>query len=429
MALALATLAAVVIAGAWFFADDLGLTDEEAVGVQSGPDDDAPADGPEAADQDADADGAAADEAPVDRAETDHVPCPDDVVAEVCDAVFFVETFRGRAFKDFPRVEFQANDEFDTGLLAEFDEDTVDLEVVGEVFRSLGLIDPNDDLVAQLRRSLEAGVVGYYDPETGELVVRGTNLDLYVQSVLVHELAHAFDDQWLDLDRPELDDVDDESDFGFTAVVEGNAMRVENAWRETLSEGEIAELNRLELSVLSPDDIAILQSIPNVVLELQYSPYIDGPELVGRIAAEAGGGEAGEAAVDAAILEPPIASEQVLDPDLFDDGYAVVPVPEPAARGEVIEDGVVGELLFGIWLGERVGDGWGGDRFVTWREGSGRNARVCTAIHVAADSDGDLDEYLEGATVWARNRPDDRVVERVDGASGSPDIVLIEGCN
>jgi hypothetical protein len=260
-------------------------------------------------------------------------------------------------------------------------------------------------------------------------VVRGTDLDLYVQSVLVHELAHAFDDQWLDLDRPELDDVDDESDFGFTAVVEGNAMRVENAWRETLSEGEIAELNRLELSVLSPDDIAILQSIPTVVLELQYSPYIDGPELVGGIAAEAGGGAAGEAAVDAAILEPPIASEQVLDPGLFDDGYTIVPVPEPAARGEVIEDGVIGELLFGIWLGERIGDGWGGDRFVTWREGSGQNARVCTAIHVAADSENDLDEYLEGATVWARNRPDDRVVERVDGAGGSPDVVLIEGCN
>ena len=76
------------------------------------------------------------------------------------------------------------------------------------------------------------GVVGFYDPETDELVVRGAALTPYVRTTIAHELVHALDDQHLDLDRPEYDEADDEIGFGFSSVVEGNARRVENAYRE-----------------------------------------------------------------------------------------------------------------------------------------------------------------------------------------------------
>ena len=52
-----------------------------------------------------------------------------------------------------------------------------DLEVTGHVLQALGLVEPGTDLVEAMRSLLGAGVVGFYDPETDELVVRGTDAD------------------------------------------------------------------------------------------------------------------------------------------------------------------------------------------------------------------------------------------------------------
>ena len=297
-----------------------------------------------------------------------------------------------------------------------------DLEIAGDVFRSLGLIPEDADLVDALRKSLEIGVVGFYRTDTKELLIRGTDLDLYAQDVIVHELVHAHDDQWLDLDRPELDDVDDESDFGFTAMVEGNAVRVEDAWKAELTAAEQAELSQLELSFLDPADLDILLAIPTIILQLQFSPYTDGPVLVESVAAEGGGGASGEAAVNAAITEPPRWSEEVLHPELFPDGDPPSEVPAPQARGELTDDGVIGELVFDIWFGDSVGDGWGGDRYVSWSESDA----VCTAIHLVADSDKDFSEFMASADSWAASDPTRRRTESVDLA-GQPGL-LIEGC-
>ena len=96
----------------------------------------------------------------------------------------------------------------------------------------LGLVEPDADLVESMRSLLGVGVVGFYDPETDELVVRGAALTPYVRTTIAHELIHALDDQHLDLDRPEYDEADDEVGFGFSSVVEGNARRIEDAYRD-----------------------------------------------------------------------------------------------------------------------------------------------------------------------------------------------------
>jgi len=81
-------------------------------------------------------------------------------------------------------------------------------------------------VVQEERTLLTAGVVGFYDPETKQLVVRGTDTTPFTRRVLAHELTHALDDQHFDLNRQQLDKADDETGFGFSALVEGNARRV-----------------------------------------------------------------------------------------------------------------------------------------------------------------------------------------------------------
>lgn len=354
---------------------------------------------------------------------TESSPCPNGTPAEVCEAAAFVEQFRGRPFKAFPTVEFADDAEFQARLLEDFDaEAEQELAVTGDVLRSLGLIDPNADLVEAFRRSLELGVVGFYRTDTDELLIRGNDIDLYAENVIVHELVHAHDDQWFDLDRVELEDVDDERGYAFAALVEGNATRVEEAWKAQLSADERSELARLEGAFFDPDDLAVLQQIPAIVLQLQYSPYLDGPGLVNFLVAEAGGGIAGERAVDEALAAPPVTSEQVLHPELFPgpDPSADVPVPAKQA-GDVIDGGVIGELVFDLWLGDQVGDGWNGDQYVTWRDGS----TVCTAIHVSADTTAELEEFAGAAGAWARSGPG-----RQSGfvTIGDQTLVMMQGC-
>lgn len=368
------------------------------------------------------ADGQSPDESPVGGA---NAVCPDGTRQEVCDAARFVEDFRGRPFQTFPVVEFADEGEFQERLLDDVDDESIaETEQQGQVLGSLGLIEPGVDLVDVTTKSLEIGVVGFYDPISKELVIRGAEIDPFVELIIVHELVHAHDDQWLNLDRPEIEDADDESFLGFLAVVEGNASRVEDAWRSELSADRERELSNLEFSFYGPDDIAILRQIPSFVLESQFFPYEDGPTLVRAIAEAAGGGGAGERAVDEAILNPPATSEQALHPEQYLSGELGPTLPAPAASGEIIDEGVIGELVFDIWFGDRIGDGWNGDRYVSFE----RDGQTCTVIQVAADSDDDLDEIFDAAADWVGEAEDGDLrrsdQSRVDGI----DVVIIEGC-
>jgi len=334
------------------------------------------------------------------------------VPTEVCDAAVFVENSRGQPFKDFPTVELIDDGAFAERLLRDFEDSREELAITTEVWRSLGFIEADVDLFDALASSYEVGVVGVYFSDTKELYIQGTDMNLYSQLVIVHELVHAHDDQWFDLERDEYEESDDEIGYGFSAIIEGNAGRVEDLWRAQLPAGEQDELDRLEVSVLSPEEIEIYLSLPRLLLQFQISPYQDGRQLVAAIAE--GGGEDG---VNKALVDPPATSEQVLHPELFASGERAISVANPPAENDIIDEGIVGELAFDLWFSDRIGDGWGGDRYVSWRTDNG----ACTRIDVVGDTDTDTDEYQAGAQDWAA-QASGRTVERLD------DIVRITGC-
>lgn len=419
--------AAVVIAGiGWYVQRDgdeigAGNANESATSAQTEaedpPDAEAPADNP--------LDDGVPDENAPPAAESAGAACPEGTQEQICAAAAFVEQVRGRPFKEFPLVEFAAEGEFQQRLLDDIDpEDIADTELQGRVLGSLGLVPIGTDLVEVSTQSLEIGVVGFYDTESKELVIRGSDLDLYRELVIVHELVHAHDDQWLDLDRPELEDADDERFAGFLAVVEGNASRVDELWRNQLSQGEQQELAFIETTLFDADDIRVLQQIPSFVLDTQFFPYRDGPVLIARIADAAGGGLDGERAIDEAILNPPTTTEQALHPEQFLGGTSASTVPEPRAAAEIIDQGVVGELVFDLWFGDLVGDGWNGDRYVSFESGG----KTCTVVQVAADTDDDLDEIFDAAADWV-GRAEIGDVRRSDAVTiDGIDLVVIEGC-
>lgn len=343
----------------------------------------------------------------------------DELVALVDELQVFVAEARGLEFQEDVQVELADDAAFQARLLEDFEDGADDIADVEVFYKALGLIEPDADLLEELRQIYSSGVLGFYDPETNELVVRGTSLTPYVRKTIVHELVHALDDQHFELDRDdEYDERKDELSVGFTAVVEGNARRIEQQWIDEQAEDVQAQAEAEERAFADGIDVG---AFPEILLFQIGAPY----EL-GKVFVDAIVGERGERAVDAALEDPPTTSEQVLFPPLYTAREPRVEVPVPPADGEVVDDGVVGALFwFGLFT---TGDapvppsdafaaiqGWGGDWAVTWQDGDAS----CVRIDVVGDTQDDTDELETALRAWAEESAaaeisivDDRV--RVD---------------
>lgn len=304
----------------------------------------------------------------------------------------FVEQERGLEFTEPVDVEVLDTDAYQERTREQFradiDEDRESIESAAAQYQALGLLDPDVDIIETLESFYSTATAGFYDPETDELVVQGADLTANLRVTLVHELTHALDDQIFDLDRPELVDRTDEADFGFSAVVEGNASRVEGAYVESLSPDE-----QLEYFQQAGDaaDAVDFDAIPPVLLIEQQFVYGNGLEFVLALV-EDGGNES----VDSALGAPPLTSEAVLEPETYLSDEGREPVPTPEADGEITDEGVGGQFLLELLVnGALDGDGvpeWVGDQYVVWEDGDE------TCIRIAYI--GDLDDLEEALSPW-----------------------------
>ncbi len=245
----------------------------------------------------------------------------------------FVERERGLAFKGPVRVAVLEERAFADRAVASESEDAEELANTQAVLHAMGLLSRDVDLKEAVDRFLEASVLGFYDPETDELVVRGSRVTPLMRTTLVHELVHALEDQHFDLHR---EDLGDEALTGFTALIEGSALRV------------------------------------------------------------------------AAYADPPASSEQVLDPRRYLRADKPKEVAVPKADGKPFDDGEIGALYLILMLDLELGTGraleaavgWGGDRYVAWRDGP----RTCVRMEFVMDSPRDTAQLVEALRDWAGRR-------------------------
>ena len=307
------------------------------------------------------------------------------------------------------QVELEGEGDFQDRLLADFDEDADQLRNTEVFLEGLGLVDPEIDLVESMRSLLGVGVVGFYDPETDELVVRGAALTPYVRTTIAHELVHALDDQHLDLDRPEYDEADDEIGFGFSAVVEGERP----ARRERLP--RLAE--RRGAGCRPPTRscrwaaTADLGDVPLVLVDLIGAPYALGEPLVADLAERGwrGGGQRRlrRSAPHERAGARPRAVRRAVSPRSR--------CPTRTVPGEVVEEGVLGELLVLLVLADGVdtevartaATGWGGDWGVAWRDGE----RSCVTANLVGDDASETTEMVVAFETWAEQHGDATVTE------------------
>jgi hypothetical protein len=306
----------------------------------------------------------------------------------------FVEQARGLKFLSPVKISVLDDAAFRRAYDAGGTTDSGGPDVTDDVLRALGLDDSSRSGSGSGSgdQSGADSVDGYYDSDTKELVVRGTRPTPFVRQVLVHELTHALDDQHFGLDP---DVADDEAAMADDALVEGDATAVEYRYVASLSP---AEQKQAEDEGGSPPGPEVDAGDPLAALD--DFPYNDGPNFIAALVAAGG-----QSRVDDAFRTPPTTSAQILHPDLYLSGRGRVDVPAPAAGGRVVDDGVVGEYLLGLVLGETVPEaeaqraaaGWAGDHYVAWRSGR----RTCVKATVALDSPADGAELTASLQRWA----------------------------
>jgi hypothetical protein len=192
-----------------------------------------------------------------------------------------------------------------------------------------------------------------------------------MRSTLAHELTHGLDDQYVGLDRPQYDKAKDEIGFGFDAISEGDARRVENDYVAQMSPADKAAHDQEEQAAGTGLDPA---TFPPVLLNELQAPYSLGEVFVRALVADGGNAE-----VTQDFGSPPHTSAEVMDPSLYLHHFQPVAVPVPQADGKATDDGMFGELLTFLTLADSLQPsdaatavkGWNGDHYVVWDSGQG----------------------------------------------------------
>ena len=334
----------------------------------------------------------------------------------------YVEAERGLDFQRRPQIDLLDEAEFSSAWVQLISEDAAEnvsaFRNFTDIYQTMGIISPDTSLEEIWTRFGDAGVLGYYDSETEQIVLRSGEINTLTKTTLVHELVHALEDQAFNLDRPRYDDREDEISWAFSSVIEGSARVIENRYRATLTQAELDE-ERVAINAL-PRSVSFSE-FNSSFLELQFGRYNYGETFADALWAQ------GQSAVDQALLSPPTASELILDPASFLAGTtADAPVAAPPADGPIFEQGVWGEAgwiallsdVFPIAQSRDIANGWGGDWYVAWNEGE----ETCVRIDLTADSAGELAQYESALVQWVDQAPDREL------SSPSADVLRVSAC-
>ncbi|MDZ7632319.1 MAG: hypothetical protein U5K74_13470 [Gemmatimonadaceae bacterium] len=277
------------------------------------------------------------------------LPKAGDLQGEVDALIPKVEEAAGLSFKQPPKVATQSQDQVQQFLMAQFARQDVrrDLDAKIGVWKRLGVVPDSVDVIAVLTRLLTEQVVGYYDPKRKTLFVVEGRPGVERETVIRHELTHALQDQYVNLDSIQNIQGDDDRVGAAQAVFEGHAtvMMIGNAAR-TIAWDKAREGIR-DARASNP----AFSAAPAFIAEGLLFPYLGGAEFV-RTAM-------GDGASSAQLLSAlPTSTSQVLHKERWGaSGNAAEVVRFTSAAGTTIRyENSFGEFETRLALSELLGD-------------------------------------------------------------------------
>ena len=288
------------------------------------------------------------------------------------------------------------------------------------LLRHLGIIRGADSLkTARKNLFTSGGVFGFYAGRGKGITVVDSGIRSDVLEVvaavrgrppfaegMVHEIAHALQDQHFGIDRRLDELVTSDATFAYSALVEGDATLTAAFYDDLLAPSTKAGLFELLLSTSGPRTAEAFHR------EMAHFVYAEGVRFASALHRDGG-----FAAIDRAFADPPLTSLEILHPDLFLEGVEPMKVTMSAPRGEgvvqvVLED-ILGALVLGMFLydltdadtARELVRAWRGDRALLLQNAGGSSA-------VWGVGFADNDSARRFATLAAWRCPEPRVDDR-----------------
>ncbi len=314
--------------------------------------------------------------------------------AKVAEVIPKIEEGIGLPFKSPPKVEVRSKDEVRKFVEQQIDDSLARVQLAGQeaALKRFGLIPDTMSLRALLVSVLEEQIGGYYDPRTKALYIVEGTAEEAVGVTVTHELIHALQDQYLNLDSVMRATGDDDRLAAAQAVLEGQAtyeqMRImfgreiadalPGGWDRVREE---IRLNRAKWPVFA--------AAPLVVQEMLLFPYLSGAEFMRAYRAKNPTG------TPYGVM--PTSTEQILHPALYtgvrDEPTGVTLPTLPGAT--TTHENTVGEFTTRLFLYEHLRDvkgatsgaaGWDGDRFALVRTTRGEGLIWVSAWDTQVDA-------------------------------------------
>ncbi len=315
------------------------------------------------------------------------------------------------------------------------------LEQRAAVFRFLGMLPQEFELVSFRNSLASAANRGFYDAERRKLVVATTD----TESHLVHELCHALN---LATASPSYlqDAGDSDARLARQALMEGDGVATMLEY-QFANAGEAPPWGSSRVVARLVDALAD-EASDNALRDALYFPYRAGLLFVAAVRKHKSW-----KAVDALYAKPPLSTEHILHPD----SYAAYELPIrvdsalPSALVGFSEDisMVMGEYGVRSFLSahglasdrvDEAASGWGGDRFSLYVSGTASEHRIGVWF-TAWDGESDAREFalaLEHALASLSGDAGRRVrkLQRYSGPGGTMvaerrgrEVVLVLGAN
>ena len=303
-------------------------------------------------------------------------PYADKVAADVP----LIEHALGVRFKTAPRIEIRSRDQVREFLLQKLREPDVEKQIAHQqaTFKVLGMLPDTFHLADFFVRVLTEQIIGYYDAKTKVLYVVKDAPDDVVGITVMHELVHALQDQYMNLDSLEHISGDDDRAAAVQAVIEGQAT-YEQVYIMAGGSGNIAvqlpggwESMRATIREAQRTQ-PVFSSAPMVIQETLLFPYINGADFVRRYKAR----HRAQLPIDTF----PVSTAQVMHDSAYFGRQKEIPrVVTLPPVANVVDENDLGEFGSRLFIFQHTHDqdesirattGWRGDRYALVKTAGG----------------------------------------------------------
>ncbi len=290
-----------------------------------------------------------------------------------------------------------------------------ELQSEGKMLAKLGLIPPDLDYKNFMLKLLSEQVGGFYDPEKKTFYIAGWLPAEQQKPVMVHELTHAIQDQYFDLEKIQKQDRklhDDDRVLAHQALFEGDAMAVMLDYLLLPGGRKFFQLPDLVLVMHSQfsemaSQFEVFKQAPSYLQETLLFPYGYGAAFLQKVRAKEPW-----SAVDKIYSDLPKSTEQIIHAEKYlgeRDDPVRVDLEDPSARlgsgwSTTYRD-VVGEfslyLLLKLQLTEdrarKAASGWGGDQIALVESDKGDAVVFFSSVW---DSSWEAERYAAAMSEW-----------------------------